>query len=535
MIVSIMLILSVQINEIMSNPLGGSGAGKAEDRNEFIEIYNEKSCTVDLSGWIITDFDSEDSLLSFYSLSPDSSCRLAPEKYALIFDPEYKDSGENYMPYGIPDCILLRPENTTIGNGLTTNDSIALINKNGDTVSTFFYPFNPGDGISVERVSPLQSDNPENWKACIDSCGFTAGKDNSVYYPPDFKLSEMTVEDTTVILFITNNADTVLEGYIDLFLDKNHNREMENQEIIKTEYISGLPEDSTITINFNQNKPAVYTLGLNLLKQKIFRRFRIKDGISNLILNEIMFAPDDMSEWLELHNRSSFSLNVESLWVNDKLINQKIKIPPQSFIIITSDSSRFFSYYGNTSTPIFGADITLSNELDSIKIKDSHNFIIDRYRYNGKQCPKGYSLEKVCPDLTSYAVNNWDQSIYRGGSPGVHNSIFNNQVGLQDMDISISPRHFTPDNDGKDERCIITFTLPYIRNEISLAIFDRRGHLLRKSSHCSGGSRDTWIWDGRDNSGKLLKSGLYILSITIKDMSSNKFISKRDVVSLGTR
>ena len=168
-----LLFSAVCINEVMSNPLGSSGAGSPEDRNEFVEIFNIGPGAVNLTGWQITDFDAVDEVVPFFALSGDSNAVLMPGEFALIMDPEYLDSGESYMPYGIPSCILLTVGNTTIGDGLTNTDPIALISPEGDTVSTYYNPFNPGDGISVERIYPYTGYIPENWSSCEDSSGST--------------------------------------------------------------------------------------------------------------------------------------------------------------------------------------------------------------------------------------------------------------------------------------------------------------------------------------------------------------------------
>lgn len=97
MILVFLLISTVCINEVMSNPLGGNGAGAPEDRNEFVEIFNRGGDTVDIYGWIITDFDSDDYIFPFTTLSGDSSTKIPPGGFALIMDPEYVDSGENYI------------------------------------------------------------------------------------------------------------------------------------------------------------------------------------------------------------------------------------------------------------------------------------------------------------------------------------------------------------------------------------------------------------------------------------------------------
>ncbi|MEJ2354610.1 MAG: lamin tail domain-containing protein [candidate division WOR-3 bacterium] len=89
-----LLFSDVCINEVMSNPLGSGGAGSPEDRNEFIEIFNLGSVAVDLDGWLITDFDAGDEIISFSALSGNSNTLLFPGEYALIMIPNMSIRGK---------------------------------------------------------------------------------------------------------------------------------------------------------------------------------------------------------------------------------------------------------------------------------------------------------------------------------------------------------------------------------------------------------------------------------------------------------
>jgi competence ComEA-like helix-hairpin-helix protein len=151
------------INEFMSNPVD-------EDTGEFVELYNQGSQAVDAAGLVISDGDATDVLGAF----PGSSTTLIPAGgYALILDPEY--AGEYTIPAG---TVLLAPQNTTIGNGLATTDPITLYAPDGLTVvSSCSFPFNPGNGISVERKGDT-GDVETNWVASPCPTGASPGAPN---------------------------------------------------------------------------------------------------------------------------------------------------------------------------------------------------------------------------------------------------------------------------------------------------------------------------------------------------------------------
>ncbi len=150
------------ISEVMANPLD-------EDTGELVEIRNRGTGPVDLAGYRLWDGDDEDVLEAF---SPGGSTVLAPGGFALVLDAEY--AGQYAIP---PDVVLLRTGDTTLGSGLATDDPVSLLPP-GDSrpVATFSFPFNPGDGISAERVDLAAPDLADNWVA--SPCGASPGIDN---------------------------------------------------------------------------------------------------------------------------------------------------------------------------------------------------------------------------------------------------------------------------------------------------------------------------------------------------------------------
>jgi hypothetical protein len=526
-----LLFSSVCINEVMSNPLGSSGTNSPEDRNEFVELLNIGIDAVDLNGWKITDFDAVDEIVAFYALSGDLNTILEPGEFALVMDPEYVDSGENYMPYGIPSCVLLTVGNTTIGNGLSTADQIVLISPDGDTVSTYYHPFNPGDGVSVERVYPYTGDVSENWKACEDVLGSTPGRLNSVYSFPDFWLDSLWADGNNVSVRFFNPYDTELSGTMEVFSDENRNRIFDEGELINSFVLVNVPQDSSFRIDFSLSSEGVYFLGFDLIGKTIFRRVRIEEGISELIINEIMFAPNGPPEWIELFNRFPSDISLDSFFVDDGF-SEGLKISSGDYVVVASDSASFLSYYGGISSSVLQMDLSFSNNGDSVFLFDENGFVLDRVIYSGSDARRNYSLERINPAIPAENSTNWGQSVAEGGTPGTVNSIFA-EYKKTDVSLAVTPRHFTPDGDGKDEMSVISFNLPYLRNEVTLKIYDRRGHLLRENSDLYGGESGEWIWDGKDRRDETVPTGLYIVFLLVEDADGGARSIEKAVVSVG--
>jgi hypothetical protein len=197
LLVALVAVSRIVITEVMADPMGVTGVHMPEDRNEFIELYNASDTAIDLLDWTIDDGDAVDRLRAWTDssiLNAESLCfgttRLNPHCYAVILDPEYTDTaalGGYEQPYRFgPDALILTVGNTTIGDGLTTNDPLVLGSADGDT-STFgtpsdttdSIPCDAGDGISWERIDLLGPDTISNWMVCRDTAGCTPGAANS--------------------------------------------------------------------------------------------------------------------------------------------------------------------------------------------------------------------------------------------------------------------------------------------------------------------------------------------------------------------
>ncbi len=184
------------LTEVMANAI-------AEDTDEFIELYNPTDQPIDVAGFQLTDGDALDTIIAWDSLvhgmlrqSVVVNTTIIPARgFAVVLDSEYATGFQHYA--FLASTIVFTTQNTTLGNGLTTTDAVTLYNKEGIAISTYGtpigalrwedrdddgldgIPWNPGDGVSSERIDAAIGDQESNWQASFDDSGSTPGALNS--------------------------------------------------------------------------------------------------------------------------------------------------------------------------------------------------------------------------------------------------------------------------------------------------------------------------------------------------------------------
>ena len=192
--------VSVMVSEVMANAID-------EDTGEFVELYNSGSEPVDLAGFRVSDGDKEEPLEAFVGGGPTV---LAPGAYAVVLDREY--AGEYTIPAG---ALLLTTPDTSIGSGLALNDPITLKAKTGTKVlSGFAFPFNPGNGVSAERIDLLAADLPGNWVA--SPCKASPGAPNCAGVAPTPE-APLVVAGLVISEVMSNPLDESTGEYVELY------------------------------------------------------------------------------------------------------------------------------------------------------------------------------------------------------------------------------------------------------------------------------------------------------------------------------
>lgn len=90
------------------------------------------------------------------------------------------------------------------------------------------------------------------------------------------------------------------------------------------------------------------------------------------------------------------------------------------------------------------------------------------------------------------------------------------------VDLQVSPNPFSPNGDGLNDKTQISFFLANLTTErtLKIQIFDLTGRLVKTiyegpSKAFAYISSNSFTWDGRDDSGRILRPGVYLLRVSV--------------------
>ena len=145
---------------------------------------------------------------------------------------------------------------------------------------------------------------------------------------------------------------------------------------------------------------------------------------------------------------------------------------------------------------------------------------------------EGVSLERIDPDGESQKADNWHSAASTAGygTPTYKNSQYKLVQSISAA-IEVTPKVFSPDNDGRDDIATIQYktTEPgYIAN---ITIYDANGRPVRnlvKNGTLS--LQGYWVWDGLDDKRLKVPVGTYILFTELFNLNGKKEVFRNVVV-----
>lgn len=527
----------VVLTEIMFDALG------SDAHDEFIEVINlSHSDSVALAGWQISDGSGMDNIVEF-----NRGLILAPGQFGIILDASYFDNSNTYDNIIPPEALILTINDASFGSGGLSNsksETVSLINSIGQVVSAYTYTLGNSPGFSDEKIVLTNPDSLANWADSRVLFG-TPGTSNSVS-PLGFDLSitseninftpKKIREGETVVIsstILNLGIQSVSEFEVSFFEDLDNDSLAEKGEELAPPFQFKDTLSPGDSITYSLSLESVFP-GRHLIIVKI--EYLLDEDISNnlaqkellvgfseasVIINEIMYSPlSNQTEWVELWNRSSRTVNLNRWAISDSDTNSKAFIindfllESNGYFVVAEDSSllELFSPPPGSFTVLKNWP-TLNNNFDSVMLYDLAGNTIDRVNYSNSWGGNvGISLERINQNLASNDSSNWSSSVnFVGGTPAAQNSIFT-QVLPSDATLSIEPNPFSPDGDGKDDFAIISYELPVTTATVNIKIYDIRGRLIRfLANNQSSGSINSVIWDGKDNNDQRARMGIYIV------------------------
>ena len=524
----------VIISEIMADPLPEvSLPGK-----EYLELTNLTEYSFNLKNWNLT---SEDQTWYFPEIS------IRPSEILIICAAE---DTSLFTKYGRVAGLNTFPLLTDAGRLICLNDSSGNL-IHGVEYSSDWYDneLKSAGGWSLEITdTQFPFFDEGNWTASESRKGGTPGSVNSVsqsnpdngFYGiqnvfPDDSIS-LNIRFSEPVFDLQRNAGLVNPG----------GRRIE--ELYATDKLF---REFRIILSYPLTKGELYQFDI-FGDVKDFAGNRIDEGSykfgltettvsGDILFNELLFNPlPGDPDYIELCNSSDkvidasrllmISLNSESGDTSQTytVSGEKRCIIPGSYYAITSDrkriSDRYFSanpefIFETGSLPSMSDDkghlILLNRELDRIDEvvynEDMHYSLLSGF--------EGVSLEKIGPRYKSEDKYNWHSAAESAGwgTPGALNSVFSELPAVSDK-VVFSSSKISPDNDGNEDFLVIGFNLAGNGNVVSVTVFDETGNYVKEIvENMLAGPEASVIWDGTADDGSPVRTGIYIVFITMYD------------------
>lgn len=525
---------TVVINEILANEPGSLTS------LEWVELYNSGTSAVDLKDWKFIEGNDTTVITNSILIGGESYLIVARKLVTAAgdsgsFEGFWGDASGVWGDSPIENFPALEAKMTLTNSGGT----VFLIDPDGD-IQSFSWNKDFGDKISWEKINSQATDSLNNWSACLLASGSTPGKVNSVT-PVE---NDLTIQGINVLTsLILPNIDFNLEiknqnlgtelsqiNFLNIYNDLNFDQNLEEPEKIVSQInIPAIDINQIYSLNVTLNLPdGNYRLYFELgPDDKIYNNLSsldLKVGglLPDIIINEIMAAPDltkNQTEWVELYNRSQYTVNLKNWLMGDKnrqilIIADELLIPPSNFLILTEDRNKFLATYPDINSSVIQVESwqTLNNSDDEVVLKDSLNFLVDRVTY-GTLPPNGISWERIDYDKESADSANWWRCVdSQGATPGKENSV--HTTFSSNIQLKLFPNPFSPDGDGFDDELNIEYQIP-LGSNLTLKIYDVKGRLIRTLLNDQPAVSGKTVWDGKNDEGKIVRTGIYVLFVQI--------------------
>lgn len=515
----------VTISEIMADPAPSAGLPE----KEFLEITNNTPFSYNLKGWTLVSGNSK-IYFPEYIINPSDILILCNTGDTILFKGYGKVIGLKSFPVLTDDGKLLVIYNEY-------NDLVHGVEYSSGWYGNILK--NDG-GWSLETVD---TGNPfyyeGNWRASVSETGGTPGKPNSVAAVNRDKncpvvLNVFPDDSVTVTIRFSEPVFIKSEDESAISIDGMSGAQFIVKDLLNREY--------TFTPGQVLKPRTIYELKLsddltdfasNLFCTKEVV-FGLPEGAesSELQFNELLFNPyPEGEDYIEFHNCSDKIIDAATLRLysidntdtSALVAVSKIHrcIMPGGYYVITRNRSFLPGYYSTDLNVIYEVSdfIPLDDESGHAVLINDDLEVIDEMRYSTGMYYailsdfEGIALEKIRPCVLSSETTNWHSASESSGwgTPGLLNSVYTPEV-VPDDRISLSSTKITPDNDGFEDLLVIDLHFGNDATVITVVVFDEMGYPVKDlANNLLLGKDDSLTWNGTDNSGSLVDTGIYII------------------------
>jgi hypothetical protein len=525
--------------------------------SEYIEIYNPTQKIIDLSGCLLIDGSGTATLPNLV---------LLPQEYAVLTK---TSTFQDFLPYGKAIGVTSFPSLANSGEALTLrNPDKSLIFHIVYSIDWYKDEVKKNGGWSLEMIDV---NNPcggiNNWTASVNSSGGTPAQSNSVAttngdnMPPKL-LNAFAITENQVRLVFDETIDSI-SAVIGNIASKY---QISDGISITAVAVNSLAFNSVIlTIapalqprkNYTATVLGVSDCKGNLIGNDNQVQFALPEqaAAGDVLLNEILFNPPTGGvDYVELYNNSDkfidlMNWKIANLRDTFVITQQNYTLAPRSYVLLTTSSEltlrdfpragqyidRFLQIknmpsYNNTK----GNVILINNLGESVERFD----YTDKFHTRLLREEKGVSLERIAFNLPTNTPESWQSAAQSAGfgTPAYRNSQNTDNLPDGNKLVEISPKTFTPDEDGDRDFALIQLNPPAAGYVANVIIYDSRGREIRRLvRNESIGSEAIYRWDGTDKDDRKAPVGAYLLWVEITNISNGDKKVTKETLAIGAK
>ncbi|MDQ6815435.1 MAG: lamin tail domain-containing protein [Bacteroidota bacterium] len=540
----------VVIDEILADPTPVVGLPNAE----FIEVRNTSGRSINLQGWKCKSTTSSSSAFPLYILPADSFLIITSAGNSHLFTSFGRVMGISSFP--------------ALNNAGTT---LSLISKEGKTIHSVSYnnkwfqnDVKSNGGWSLEMIDTR---NPcagfDNWKASIDPKGGTPGTNNSIdAINPDkiapALLRAFAIDSLNIILTFSETVDSAKAAVAANFSVSDGVGFAASATVIPPTFTN-----ISLRLNAPLTKGKIYTVTAtnvedcsgNVIQAANKTRVGVASTIDTfeIVINEILFNPKPTgADYVEIYNRSNKIFNLKDIYIANRslttntlaslrqLTANNILFFPGDFFVISGNGDIIKQNYiaKNPDNFINVSMPSLPDNEGVFVLLNAQGKIADELHYSAKwhfaliDNKEGVALERIDYNKPTQNKDNWTSaaSTVGYGTPSYQNSQFRTDIGMPG-EVTITPKTFSPDNDGFEDYTIINIKLSDPGYVANITIFDAFGKPVRDlAKNATLASSATFRWDGLNDRLQKVPIGVYIVFTEVFNLNGKKKSFKNTVV-----
>ena len=503
---------------------------------EWIEIQNNSTQPVQLQNWKLADAGSLSGPMPSYLLLPDSVLIICGTTAVSIM-----------RNYGSAMGISSFPSLDNAG------ETLVLQAPNGIPVHTVSYEtswyrsaLKQEGGWTLEMINTTEPcAGKENWTASNNVLGGTPGKvnavNNSAHLTTAPKLINSFTKDSMRLILIfdktLDSASTVLP--IHYFFQQGgysvKGIRIEAPRFCSVELLLNAPlqTDSVIVMEAKDLRSCTG----KLIAPETIQTGRASDPLNgDWVINEILFNPRSSGvDFLECYNKSKKIIDLSQLFVSSRksdgtigtvaqLSHEPKLVFPREYYCFTEDPNALTREYlvANTKTVLLHESLPSFPDTEgTVLLLDRQGAILDElHYYDDWHFPlldnkEGVSLERIRADGKTQDAGNWHSAATTEGyaTPGKKNSQ-QREDDLSLQSYKVSPRIFSPDMDGINDVCTLSYTLSEQGQVANVSIINPDGRLIRALvPKATLSLKGQWNWDGLDDKGRAVSPGIYLFFV----------------------